>query len=220
MISDLFFERSSNRRSEIIRRRAFTLVELLVTASLMALVAGATVSALAGGLRVWERSVQFGTHHEAALIAFSEMKRELMNARRFALLKFEGKTDQCAFAAAKPVGAEEGDPAVLGRLGFFLDRREHLLCRSFVPYPRVKSQRLTDHCQIVLEGVRRVRFRFFGRDDASGAVGWHDRWEAADPPMAVQADVTVGADGDEESTHSFVVVLPGTRPEPEPSDAS
>ena len=106
--------------------RGFTLLELLVTTSLMALVGGATVASLGGGIRVWERTVKFGSRQQSVLLAFDRLRRDLQNVRRFHLVPFKGEYD--AFQVAAVEGQDE-----LGARGYFLDERRHLLCRSFVP---------------------------------------------------------------------------------------
>jgi len=48
----------------------FTLVELLITTSLMAFVAGTLIAVLGAGLRVWKRTTVYGTQQQNALIAY------------------------------------------------------------------------------------------------------------------------------------------------------
>lgn len=186
---------------------AFTLVELLVTTSLMALVGGATVAALAGGLRVWEFTSRVGTSQPAALVAFDRMRRDVQNVRRFRPIPFTGSHEQCAFAAVERASPDAETPKELGRLGYFLDPRNHRLCRSFVPYRVMGRERLTDRCHAVLEEATRVRFSYFGSGDGSGHVGWSGSWEGHEPPLAVKCEVTVHERGREAITHTFLTTL-------------
>jgi len=187
--------------------RGFTLVELLVTTSLMALVGSATVGALAGGVRVWERARAFDAQEQAALIAGHRLRRDLHNVRRFSPVPFHGAYDRWTAAAVDASPVRDEVVAELGQFGYFLDERAHRLCRSFIPYRLLRAQRMTDRCHSVLEGVRRVRFSYFGSDPASGTLGWTGRWEADEPPMALKAELTVEASGRQPMTHTFVIAL-------------
>ncbi len=172
------------------RRSAFTLVELLVTTSLLALVGAAAVAALAGGLRVWNRAAEFGTQQQATLIALKRMRDDLQSFRHFHPIHFDGVYNEYAYPAVGQERPEADGLAEIGRAGFFLDERQHLLCRSFVPYRRIREVRVTDHCHPILEGVTRLRFEYFGRQ-ADGTVRWADQWDATSPPLAVKWDLTL-----------------------------
>ena len=187
--------------------RGFTIVELVVTTSLMALIGGATVAALGGGVRVWERGVEFGIHRQAALILFTQMRHEFQNARLFRPIPFEGAYDEVTFAAA--IRSDPEEPAgELGQLGYYLDDRRHRLCRSFVPYRRMKRDRLRDACQVMLEDVTRVRFSYLGADPERGSTHWGSRWEQPAAPLALKAEITMERPRHGPSVHTFVVYLP------------
>ncbi len=190
------------------QRRGFTLVELLVTTSLMAIVGGATLGALSGGLRIWERATVFGTHEQSVLIASSQMRRDLQNLRPFRPIPFHGTYDQLEFSTVESPEREPEAPGAVGRVGYFLDERRHVLCRSSTPYPMVRGQRVTDRCQAVLEGVNRLRFSYFGPAQGRGTVTWAGRWESPGSPMAVKAEVTVQDRSGTAAPHIFVIALP------------
>jgi hypothetical protein len=186
-----------------------TVVELLVTTSLMALVGGATVAALSGGVRVWERAVTFGTQEQTILIAAHQMRRDLRNVHGFSKLRFDGVYDRWSAATVEAASGRQDGVAELGQLGYFLDERAHRLCRSFIPYRMLRTQELTDRCHGVLEGVRRVRFSYYGKDPASGEPGWAQRWEAAQQPMALKAELTVETASGQPTNQTLVIALPG-----------
>lgn len=192
------------------RETGFTVIELLVSISLMALIGAALVSALSGGVKVWQRTQAFGTHRQAALIAFSQLRTDLQNAQRSGLVPFKGTYDEVAYAAIEEDAAADGLP-VIGARGYFHDEASQRLCRAFVPYRRLRTQRLTGECQTVLEGVTRVRLGYFGANETSRAMGWHERWDSADLPMAVKVELTIQQERRAEpSTHAFVVFLTGS----------
>lgn len=194
------------------QRQGFTLVEVLVTTSLMAVVGAATVGALAGGIRVWERASDIGMYRQAVLVSLAQMRRDLQNARMFLLIPFDGNYDRITFASLSRERLDDEGPPELGRLGYFLDERSQIFCRSFVPYRLMKRVRLTDRCQAVLEGVTRLRFSYFGSSEGEEAVGWAGSWTSPQAPLAVKVDLTVRRRGQPLASQSAVISLIGAIP--------
>ena len=188
-------------------RSGFTLVELLVTTSLMALVGGAAVAALSGGVRVWERAAAYGVQQQSSLLAFDQLRRDLQNVRTFTSVPFDGVYNQCSFAAVEHEKPTDDLPGEIGRLGYFLDERRGLLCRSFVPYRLMKRYRLTERCQPVLEGATRVRFSYYGAEEEGGTPDWHEHWKLPTPPLAIKSEFVVQVNTQQATTHSFVIAL-------------
>ncbi len=199
----------------------FTLVELLVTTSLMAIVGGTMVSALATGVRVWERAQALGTTQEETLVAVERLQRDLRNRRPFRPLPFEGRARQLTFAGVGPANDDPHAVPVLGRIAYALDSRERRLCRSFVPYQDLELLGRTARCQSVLERVREVHFRYFGKNPESHTMEWRDTWDAVQPPLAMKVDLFV-SHGDEEPSRQTALIyfgdLQADEPEPPSSD--
>ncbi len=186
---------------------AFTMVELLIASLLMAMVAMAVIAVLAGGIRVWERSFELRGPRQNAMVAFSRMRRDLLNVRRFAPVVFEGNYDRftCAVVSRDIQGPDEGDE--VGRLGYYLKGSQNFLCRSFVPYPSIRSQAVTDRCQEVLEGVTRIRFTYFGKDEETGKRQWQQHWKSPSPPLAIRSEVEIQTNRHATDVFSFMIFL-------------
>ena len=183
-----------------------TLVELLVATSLMALVGSATVATLGGGMRVWERTLAFGTHQQEVLLAFERIRRDVESHRRFAPIPFEGVYNRCSVAAVERDPADPSGPLEVGQLGYFHDERHHRLCRSFVPYRLMQRSRLKDRCQSVLNGVTRVRIQYFGIEE-SGQPAWSGDWTPTRPPWGMKVELTMERDRQRTATYSQVIYL-------------
>lgn len=189
-------------------RSGFTLLELLVTVSLMALIAAACVGALEAGLRVWRRAATVGTSEQAVLLAFERIRKDVEGARRFSPLPFQGRLEELAFAAIGHVTVKDAEgPRELGRLGYYVDQRNHMLCRSFMPYRSMKRSRLQDRCQVVLEDVVGLRLSYFGSTETDDTPSWSARWESGEPPEAVKVTLLTGAASRAPTPHSFIVTL-------------
>ncbi len=183
---------------------------MLITLSLMALLAGGVVAAIAGGFRVWRRASAYRVNEQASLVAFEWFRRDLHNAAPFALLPFSGTYDEMTFAVVGHDPQMPDSPDELGRQGYYLDEFHDVLCRSFAPYRLAREVRLKDRCEVVLEHVQRLRFDYFGAEQGqeTAEASWSQGWDAKVPPTAVTVSVTIQDGKQPASAHSTVVFLP------------
>jgi prepilin-type N-terminal cleavage/methylation domain-containing protein len=175
------------------RTGGFTLIEMLITLSLMLLTAGAVMASVAGGFRLWQRASSYNISEQAALLAFEGLRKDLHSAAPFALVPFSGVYDELSFAMVSGDRTRPKAPDQLGRHGYYLNGHHHVLCRSFVPFPQAGEVRLKDRCEVVLEDVQRLRFDYYGTKDTGGTgePGWSESWEEAHAPDAVKISVTI-----------------------------
>ena len=83
----------------------------------------------------------------------------------------------------------------------------------------MRTTRLTDHCQPVLEHVTRVRFTYLGQREAGEAAEWSGRWESDRLPLAVKMELTVQSGEKDSSTQTLLVALAaGTFEEEKPDE--
>lgn len=165
--------------------RGFTLIELLVAISVVALLS----VLLFGGLRFaihGARSVDRRTDDAAKVaLAYDFMQRVLTDARPLPVapsdmrstLQFDGKPQSIGFVALPP-------PHV--GLGGFLSYRLSLegsgpsrrLAVSWSPFRRGFSERgsAMQRPSVLIDGVRSVRFAYFGVTVPNRPPNWTDRW--------------------------------------------
>ena len=172
------------------RSRGFTMVELLVTVTLVGLVGATVVAAVSGCLRVWERVSAQGRQEEWIRLAFDQLRRDLRSARHFAPVPFDGAYDAVSFPAIVPVDVRDGGSLdVIGRTGYYFNSLRSTLCRSQQPYQLIRRVAMKDSCHPVLVGVKRVRFSFYHPATETQGGGWSGAWGSADPPLAVKVEV-------------------------------
>ena len=171
-------------------RAGLTLIELLVTISLMVLVAGTVAAVFMGGWRVWERIESHGTQDAWTEVVFDQVRRDLHNVRKFSELPFTGEYNEVSFPFLVESETKDGlRYEELGRLGYYFDAYHHALCRSEQTFRDSRRIRLREACTPVLTDVERVKFRYYGLDPASKTYDWSSKWEAAEPPLAVGLEI-------------------------------
>ncbi len=171
-------------------RRGFTIVELLVSLALIALVGGTVVATFAGGIRVWERLQAQGSQDQWFEVAFEQFRHDLRNMRRFQLVPIKGAYDRISFPAIVESDTTDGRTVgEIGELGYFFNSSRRMLCRAGHPYRTLRYQRLTDDCHPVVTGVDRVQLSFYKYDEETRQGDWSSSWEEETPPLAVKLEL-------------------------------
>ncbi len=190
----------------LFRRRAFTLVELLVVCALIVFVMATTGAVIAAGFRVWERLRTHGDMAQQVMVGLAQIRKDIRSARRFSQLPFEGKYDRFSVAGRMP--HEEPDFTDLAAITYRLDNATGDLCRSVVPLrdPRAARKR---GCSTVLSGVKRLRFSYLGQEPDSTNIGWQSHWESPQPPLAVRLEIQLrDLEESKDIPRSFVIGIP------------
>lgn len=168
------------------REAGFTLVELLVSVALLALLTVVLVSGLRVGTRFTrdperlERASRIAVTQEALRARLADARPLLAPGRDDPRVLFEGSSDEVAFIALAPRSVMVG-----GLEAFAIQYLRHnpgtdgaLVLRSgaFNAAPgageRVRTTTLLDH-------VRRAEFSYFGPALPDEAPRWHDSWRDA-----------------------------------------
>lgn len=183
------------------RTRGFTLVEVLVAVTLLAIL---MATALAG-IRVVTRSISAGTRAvdrtNKVRVAQEFLRHELMQTlvapydqdRTSGQVKvFTGERDRLTFVSPMPGYLGHGGPYVQqiqiarGDRSLRLEFRHALLNG----YRKEGAKRVEDGDPVVLvEGIRRAEFSYLGMDETGKVGDWQDTWDrnaAQTPPMLVR----------------------------------
>jgi general secretion pathway protein J len=180
----------------------FTLIELIVALTLMALLASVLMGSLGLAARSWDagdaKAVQVSEMRQAqeflrAQLAAGYPKR-LRKATGFPLL-FAGERDELRYAATLPPRVADGGVYYF-RLAVQRDgRRGRLVLERVIPDPDAATLPEFGDAErsILAEGIDSLRVSYFGRDpEASDADAptWRDRWEDTQRlPLLVRIEV-------------------------------
>ncbi len=170
------------------RRRAdagFTMLELLLSLALLALLTGALMEGLQLGRKAFETSRinQAAGDLEATAAALSDLLAHaypllLPDTRNGQALLFDGRPDGCLF-----VGLSEGDTQqgglFMGEIGLEPNGEHSDLAVWTAFFRTAESSRVTRESMARTEAARGVSFlqlRYFGQVEEGKAPRWNDNW--------------------------------------------
>lgn len=172
------------------RTRAFTLIELLITASIVSIIGLALFSTLAGGINVYRHFAGRLRTEQDVLIALEKMKRDLSNAFYFSGIDFVGGRDRVSFA-----GMVNMKP---GRISYYYDGLSRALVKKEEDYAAALSE-TGGAGGIVREqssSIEDVKFSYFYFNPETKRYEWKNNWfqskeeEENMPPLGVKAELT------------------------------
>jgi prepilin-type N-terminal cleavage/methylation domain-containing protein len=173
------------------REAGFTLVELLVVVSLMALI-GMSLYAMFGSAVDMMRRVSRSEVAEDAGVFLEKFDREIASQVAFKGIPFDGKETSLSFPSR--IGPDSRVPMNrgVGRVGYFFDeshrafaRKQENLSQIYKPEEEIKAT-------AILEGVPGVRFQYFVYRKADKVFEWVSTWNSLENegkiPFAVKVE--------------------------------
>lgn len=160
----------------------FTLLELLISMTLLGLLMVVMLGGLRFGVRAWERNDAHSTATDDVRQAQALLRREIAHAYPLFIMKqedlanrhvdFEGTEDRVSFLAPAP--------QMLGSAGWArisFERAEAqgrpALFMSVTPELASTSRPVGE---VLVRGLKGLSFSYFGRDEPRGSPSWHARW--------------------------------------------
>jgi general secretion pathway protein J len=181
--------------------RGFTLIELTIALTLLALMAAVMYGALSLAARSWDagelKAEQSSAMRQTHEFLRAELAMQYPQRLRKAVdlpLMFVGERDELRFAAALPARVVEGGMYYF-RLAVVRDgeRSQLVLERAIPEFDATSPPDLKDPERSVLaEGIDEVRFQYFGREPLArdDAPTWRDRWtDKQRLPLLVKVEV-------------------------------
>ena len=172
------------------RARGFTLVEVVIAMVLVGSILLLTYSGLSFALRAWDAGDTNGRRIAERRLAENFLRRELseMFPMRFKdamtlKMAFEGSANHIRFVSARPPCIQMGGLALVGIE--MQDNREKrtrdLVMLRAMPDDEARDFGPLDKAErhVLLEGVDRVDFGYFGSDNDFQEPQWHDSWKFA-----------------------------------------
>lgn len=206
-------------RRKTVVKEGFTLVELLVSVTIVSFVGIAVYSALANGIAVWRRVNKDSSFTQNVRLTSEKMARELRNALQFSNIAFEGTEASIKFCALLlTTSGEGGDEAEshyeLGRVTYFYNEGENALCKQQLLYPLIyQEQGESDQSKILISNLKELEFSYCYLDSTTGTYQWKKDWKKQEQdiiPQAVKIKMTFPEDIQQKEFEQTIFIPIGT----------
>ena len=185
----------------------FTLVELVVAITLLAVMMMLLYSGLAFAMRSWDAADVVGTRITDQRIGINFLRRELsetfpMRWKEPTMVQFafEGKSSSVRFVSSRPAGLQAGGLSLVGlSMEEDRDRRRSLVMRRAMPDDEAKDfgplERSEEKPTVIVSGLGDLHFSYFGAANDFTEPAWTDEWpHKGRMPLMVRMRATL-ADG-------------------------
>ncbi|MEF3366956.1 prepilin-type N-terminal cleavage/methylation domain-containing protein [Methylocystis sp. 9N] len=175
----------------------FTLLELLLAVSLMALIVGSIMGGIGLGRRAWETShasealdeVETAARGVARLLAHSFAAAPDTRMGAPTQMVFQGSREGCRFIALSEGGAQWGGLLVVEIGGDGTDLA--VWTRVYRPLEAVELKRNGMQKTVLLKDLASFELAFFGLSQEANSPGWSPNWNDANLPRLVS--IRIGA---------------------------
>ena len=192
----------NRNKIKIKHQAAFTLVELLISSTIMALVIITVYSVFASGITVWKKGSQTSTYERRLRLFSEKLSRELRNTFKFSNILFEGTADEIAFAGLVKQG--------VGRISYFLNAK-NIFCRRQQSYAQSFKKDDWAEPEELIFGISELNFSYCYLDNASGEYKWKPKWVKGEQdtiPVAVKIELIFKAELKPESKFTKTIFIP------------
>ena len=143
-------------------KKSFTLIELLLVVSILAMISLALFNSLADGLKIWERSRKFVVHEDVAIL-FDKIGGDLRNCFSYSKIPFVGKVNRIRFAArVKDLKTMDQNQLAekIGGVEYYFDSTQKSLYRRQASYGRALKGEFREG-RALLNSVESLRFSYY-----------------------------------------------------------
>lgn len=180
-------------------RRGFTLVELLITSSVIAMIALAVFSTFSMGIRVYKRMHYSGLAQADCLLSLEKLEKDLHNALNFSGIDFIGENKKVSFAGL--VGPQPN--SALGRITYYLDAKNN----SFM-----KEEGLYPHGPLnpkALSSIIDIAFTYYYFDPQAQEYIWGN--SVNESPLGVKIKLIFKGENDKDIEITRTILIPAKR---------
>lgn len=171
------------------RAQGFTLIEVLLAASLASVVGIAVYANLASGINMMRRVVETSPEEDLAIF-FEKFERELQNSFHYKEIQFKGDPETFSFASriiSDPLlGGDEG----IGRIAYYFNSSEKGIGRLEQNIHEVFDEREGSE-RTVLRDVSDLMFEYLGYDDTRSAYVWAEVWDPVERKGALPTAIKI-----------------------------
>ena len=174
--------------------RGFTLIEVLVSLSLFAIISLAVYSAFAGGISAWRKTQEFSSVYQTGRLLLDEMAGELTNTVKFRESEFVGGPKEMSFVTATRLSmmaehsTERGISKVTYEVGSGRFPATAVLYRRRTSNLKTKGERVA-----WVDAIETLDFAYTYKDSSGKLTPWSGTWNIkGEIPYGVKISLSIG----------------------------
>ncbi len=195
--------------------RAFTLIELLIVASILAVVVGSIGTCLAAGIRVWETARRFNRLEGGAVIGMAIMEKDMVNLITSRVLPFAGGEKEISIPSIlESLDASGRHSEGIGIVKYSFRPDKGLVIRKQWAYSGDEPPH--EAAETIIRNVSDFSLSYYhhaplaaGAAGSEGSVGgWRTEWAGTtNLPAAIRVRI-LRTDGEDRTSMEKTVLMP------------
>jgi prepilin-type N-terminal cleavage/methylation domain-containing protein len=167
-------------------RRGFSLIELLLAASLVPVVSLVIFSNIASGMRLWQ-AVNRSIAEEDLCILREKIASDFSKAFKFSSIPFVGEASLVSFASSIEAPAALGGERGIGQVTFSYDDSKKVLIKQESHWSELYSE-TPPKGRVLFSGIKSFHAEYFYFDDNNSDYVWDAGWDSSRKflPIAVR----------------------------------
>lgn len=189
---------------------AFTLIELLIVVSILAIIATAIFAALSSGINVYRKVQAYTTKQIDILLTLEKMEKDVRNMLNVSNIPFRGGPEDMSFPGLIMEYDREGNPAAyVGGISYqFNDETGHLIREEHVYAEAVSGITHGAGPSGSPTSVETAAFSYYYFDAVLKEHTWKNSWNAKDGiPKAVRIELKFN-DGNKDVELARTIFIP------------
>jgi prepilin-type N-terminal cleavage/methylation domain-containing protein len=181
-------------------KKAFTLIELLLTLCIFSVVSLSVYSTFNQGMKVWKRANQMNTKERKTLLKIEKLQRQIRQSFINKDIVFSGEKQQICFPQV--INSE----ALRLTYAFDLDKKQIVYAAdklSDVILEEDKEDKPKPKFQTYLSNVELLSFSYLFYDLQEKIYIWKDEWKEKGLPLAVKINLTI-----DDKINLYTIFLP------------
>ena len=194
----------------MLSKKSFTLIEMLLVTSLMAMIGLAVYHSLVNGMKIWDASTRYTAEEDVALF-FDKISQDIRSATNYSLIKFDGMENRISFATvvrtlSDPLQSPQPEYiSQIGRVEYEFDKSSNILFRRQANYGQAMAEEF-DPPRTMLPSVSFVKFSYYWMESERMVV--KDRIKDGQWPVSVLIEAGFAGNGEKLNTLSRVIDIP------------
>lgn len=183
----------------------FTLIEMLIAMSLVALVAVAVYANFESGIRVM-KVMSRPVSEEDTNIFFEKISSDLQNSFRYKKIPFSGLPERVSFPAPIRTEPSLGGADAIGRVSYAYDSSRHSVVRLQENVSQIYQEKPGQPVS-VLSPVQSLHFHYYRFDPSERKYSWVEEWKETEEkvPRAVRVELEIDEEG---KLHNLTRTIP------------